>query len=315
MMRVAGGFLDLQINGGWGHHFSESPESIWDVGEQLVAHGVTAFLPTLVSDGYERLDDALDVLAAGPPSGWRGAEPIGLHLEGPWLAADRRGAHSQNAIQAPDLASLPDRLRASAGVALVTIAPEIAGAGPVIRELRDRGVAVSCGHSAASLDEALAAFDAGAGMGTHLFNAMSGLHHRDPGLAAALLLHPTVAVGLIADGVHVHPTMIDLAWRLASDRIVLVSDAVAGFGLTEDPAARLADGTLAGATVGLDQCVRNVVEFVGCSLDDAVIAASARPAALIGHVPAPDTWVDIDDDGLVVRTVISGATVYEVAPD
>ena len=156
MMRVAGGFLDLQINGGWGHHFSESPESIWDVGEQLVAHGVTAFLPTLVSDGYERLDDALDVLAAGPPSGWRGAEPIGLHLEGPWLAADRRGAHSQNAIQAPDLASLPDRLRASAGVALVTIAPEIAGAGPVIRELRDRGVAVSCGHSAASLDEALA---------------------------------------------------------------------------------------------------------------------------------------------------------------
>ncbi len=307
MLTVPGGYLDLQINGGWGFHFSDDPSSVWEVGARLVEHGVTQFLPTLVSDGFDRLDDAIGVLEGGPPPGWVGAEPVGLHLEGPWLSAKRAGAHDLRALRSPEVS----RVEGRPWIRLVTLAPELPDSPEAIARLVRSGIVVSLGHSEATLDDASAAFDAGASMGTHLFNAMSGLHHRSPGLAAALLLDARATFGLIADGEHVAPDMVRLAWRSAPDRLVLVSDAVASLGLTHDPVASLDNGTLAGSVVAIDQCVRNLIDFCGCSLAEASHAASARPRSVLGLDPPHGTFVELDDRGEVVRTVIAKEVVFE----
>ena len=306
MVTIPGGYLDLQVNGGWGHHFSDDPSTIWEVGERMVEHGVTQFLPTLISDGFDRRKEAAAVLRAGPPIGWTGAQPIGLHLEGPWLALSRAGAHDPRALRAIDLGDADT----PAEVAMVTIAPEIDGAIDMIRALVDRNIVVSLGHSDAPLRCAAEAIEVGATMGTHLFNAMSGLEHRSPGLAAALLLDERVRFGIIADGFHVDPAMVRLAWQAASDRLVLVSDAVALLGVTADPVARLRNGTLAGATVGIDEAVRNVVRFCNADLGEAAEAAAARPRAVLGLDPPPDTYTELDDQGFVCLTVIDGKTLY-----
>lgn len=321
-MRVDGGYFDIQINGGWGHHFSDDPSSIWAVGARLLAHGVTQFLPTLISEGFGRLDEAIETLADGPPVGWIGAIPVGWHLEGPWLAPERVGAHRLESLELPDREAMHPLLARSHGVALVTLAPELPGALEVIAELVDRGVVVSLGHSNASVDESMAGFDAGAQMGTHLFNAMSGLHHRNPGLAAALLsdeFGPAdfgsavgPCVGLIADGEHVAPEMIRLANRLAGPRLLLVSDAVSLLGSAEDQTvAKRADGTLMGAVVGLDRCVANLATFTGCPMEAAVAAASAVPRRLLAVDELADTFAEIDGTGVVMRTVLGGSVVFE----
>lgn len=305
-MRVPGGYIDLQINGGWGHHFSDDPGAIWAVGARLAEHGVTGFLPTLVSDGFDRLAEALEVLNDGPPHGWRGAAPLGWHIEGPFLDPAHAGAHRPSAIR-PIAGAALDLLRRDRGVRLITLAPELDGADSAIDRLRTAGVAVSLGHTGASAAQARGAVNAGVTMGTHLFNAMQGLHHRSPGAAHTLLTDPRVAVGLIADGQHVAPEMIDLAWRLAGDRIVAVSDAVSMLGQSDEAAARLSDGTLAGSTIAIDQCVRNLVAFTGCSLAQATLAASSRPAAVIDHQPSHDDWVELDEHGHVSMTSIGGS--------
>ncbi len=289
---------------------------MWSVAAELPSFGVTSFLPTLISDGFDRAEEALEILATGPPSGWRGARPLGLHLEGPWLHPNRVGAHALAALRdLPHPSRLPDHISAEAGVRLVTLAPELPGGHELIRELRRRGIVVSCGHTTATADQARAAFAAGASMGTHLFNAMSGLHHRDPGLAAALLADKgsgdaDVAVGLIADGHHVAPEMIALAWRLAADRIVLVSDAISLLGTTEQPVGRRSDGTLLGATMGLDACVRNVVAFTGAALTEVVPAASSRPQDVVGSGVRSDDWIELTESGSVVRSIIGGVEVF-----
>ena len=192
----------------------------------------------------------------------------------------------------------------------------------MIADLSRQGVVVSCGHSEATAAQAEAAFGAGATMGTHLFNAMPGLHHREVGLAASLLLGETTYLGLIIDGEHVDPEMIKLAWRLARRRVVAVSDAVAfmgtaAAGATGD-AVHLYDGTLAGSTIGLDGAVRNLMAFTGCQLADAVASASTIPARCLGlsdrgriEVGQRADLVGLDDDANVVLTIVAGALVVD----
>src|SRR5262245_47622049 len=196
------GLIDLQVNGAAGHDLTSSPESLWAVGEALAGYGVAAWLPTLVSPGWPIVERARAAFAAGPPAGYRGATVLGWHVEGPFLSPRRHGAHDPAALRAPDVGAVRDWSPAC-GIRLVTLAPELPGALPVVDALVAAGVVVSAGHSAATHDEARAGFDAGIRAVTHLFNAMSPLDHRDPGLPGAALADPRVTICLIPDGLHV----------------------------------------------------------------------------------------------------------------
>jgi N-acetylglucosamine-6-phosphate deacetylase len=264
---------------------------------RLLRRGVTSFLPTAVTAPIGALAAFADRVRAWlPDSPADGAEPLGFNFEGPFLAPDRRGAHDPAHLKVPT--GVPHRTLEGLvdGLRVITIAPELAGAPDLIGWLSDRGVAVSIGHSAATLDEARAGYDAGAVSTTHLFNAMSGVDHRAPGLAVAALLDDEVFVELIADEVHVHPALWPLITRLKPpDRLLLVSDAIALAG-TGDGRGRLGGldvevvggratlagtSTLAGSVIALDSAVRNLVAS-GVLLPAAVAAAGRNPLELLG---------------------------------
>jgi N-acetylglucosamine-6-phosphate deacetylase len=330
---VAPGLIDLQINGAFGHDFTGNPESIWEVGAMLPRSGVTSFLPTIVSSPPDVAMRALEVLAAGPPKGYVGATPLGLHFEGPMLAPSRRGAHDERYLQTPSEDVIAGWSR-DAGVRLVTLAPELPRAGEVIRELVANGVVVSAGHSDASFDQAVEAFAIGVTSGTHLFNAMSGFHHREPGLSGALLLETAPPSGLIVDGAHVYPGAVAAAWAArGADGLVLVTDAVAATGVhrgttglmlggqslsTDGSVIRDDTGRLAGSALTLDLAVRNLVAFTGAEPSAALVAASATPARVIGEpdrgdirVGAAADLVILDDALEVVATIVGGRMAFD----
>jgi N-acetylglucosamine-6-phosphate deacetylase len=291
------GLLDIQVNGAGGFDLTEHPEALWRVSAALGRFGVAAFLPTLVSPSFEVVDRALAVLAAGPPANHAGATPLGWHIEGPFLNPIRAGAHDPAALRLPDRAAARDWSVAN-GVRIVTLAPELPGALDLAADLIGRGVVVSAGHSDATLDQATAGFDAGIRMVTHLFNAMRRLDHREPGLVGAALADERASIGLIIDGVHVHPTVVDLVFRLAGpDRVIAVSDAIDALGMpagryrlagrdvdvdVEAGTARLADGTLAGCIVPVGESITNLAAFATVPLEVARRAATTNPARLLG---------------------------------
>jgi N-acetylglucosamine-6-phosphate deacetylase len=326
------GFIDLQINGAFGHDFTADPTSIWTVAAGLPRYGVTSFLPTIVTSPLETIATAQQVLARGAPGGRNGAVPLGLHVEGPFLNPDKKGAHNPAFLRLPDLKAVAD-WSPQKGVRLVTLAPELPGALDVIAALADRGVVVSAGHSLASYAQAQAAFEAGITYGTHLFNTMPPLQHREPGLIGALLQETRARVGLIADGIHVHPAVVSLVWKATGPRrLTLVSDAMAAMGMSpgcyqignlvvmvDETSSRLVDGTLAGSILTLDAALRNLIAFTGCSLAAALATITATPAALLGlshrrgHV-APGFAADLvllTPDLYVVKTIVGGQLVYD----
>lgn len=328
------GLLDLQVNGGFGHDFTADPATIWPVAAGLPRYGVTGFLPTIITSPPERARAAQGVLRAGPPPGWIGANPLGLHLEGPFLNPGKKGAHNPAYLRLPSAAAIDD-WSAAAGVRLVTLAPELPWASEAIAALRDRDVVVSAGHSLATYDEAAAGFDAGARYATHLFNAMPPLHHREPGLAAAALADPRVVVGLIPDGLHVHPALVKLVWHiLGPERLNLVTDAMAAMGVApgeyllgdftvrvDDHSARLPDGTLAGCVLSLDAILRAFLAFSGAALPAALATVTTTPARLLGLEGrlgriAPGLAADLvllTPDLAVVETFVAGQCVYRAA--
>ena len=196
--------IDLQVNGAGGHDLTEEPERVWDVAAFLSRYGVTAFLPTLVDPAWSIVDRARTALAAGPPPGFDAATPLGWHVEGPFLNPTRAGAHDPARLLPPAVEPVADWSPAT-GIRMVTLAPELPGALDVVGALVANGVVVSAGHSAATWAQAKAGFDAGIRCVTHLFNAMSKLDHREPGLPGAALADDRVTIGLIPDGLHVHP--------------------------------------------------------------------------------------------------------------
>jgi N-acetylglucosamine-6-phosphate deacetylase len=271
--------IDLQINGGLGLAFPELCDDdlprLLQLLEQLWRDGVEAIAPTLVTCGVEPLRRALSVLRQARSLHQQGrCHLLGAHLEGPFLALERRGFETE--------------------ISLVTLAPEQAGAERVIRHLTTLGITVALGHSTATAEQAAAAFDQGVGMLTHAFNAMPGLHHRAPGPVGEACRRGGIALGLIADGVHVHPTMAVLLQRMAGDQIVLVSDALAPYGLADgehrwdervlhvqDGTCRLDDGTLAGVTLPLLEGCCRLALWSG-DADGAIWAATMAPRRVIG---------------------------------
>lgn len=330
------GFIDMQFNGGFGYDFTADPTTIWQVAAQLPRYGVTAFLPTVITSPLTKVAAAQAVVTQPPPGEPSGAVPLGLHVEGPFLNPQKKGAHNPAYLRAPDLEAAADWWPAQ-GVRLVTLAPELPGALPLIAQLHARGILVSAGHSAATYAEAAAGFDAGVRYGTHLFNAMSTIGSREPGLSGAMLTDGRPVVGLIADGVHTHPAMVDLAWKsLGSGRLNLVTDAMAALGMppgkqllgdfevvVDEVSARLHDGTLAGSILSLDQALRNVLAFTGCSLSEGLTMITRTPATALGMadtrgsltVGSRADLVLLDADLRVVATLVEGTVVYTNEPE
>ncbi len=293
--------VDLQINGGLGLAFPELSSSdlpnLLALLELLWRDGVEAIAPTLVTCGVAELRQALAVLREARALHQPGrCHLLGAHLEGPFLAEARRGAHPRQHLAAPSLEALNSRIAGfEQEISLVTLAPELDGADAVIEALLQLGIQVSLGHSEANEAQASAAFESGVGMITHAFNAMAGLHHRAPGPIAAAALRGDVALGLIADGVHVEPSMAVLLQRLMPNQVVLVSDALAPYGLAdgmhrwderalivEKGSCRLEDGTLAGVTLPLLEAVRRLASWSG-KAGQAIAAATLLPRRVLGE--------------------------------
>jgi N-acetylglucosamine-6-phosphate deacetylase len=317
------GFVDLQVNGIDDIDVASAADDDWDrLDALLVAQGTTTWCPTLVTAPMHRYAGALDrIAAAAARSGPRPAI-AGVHLEGPFLGG-APGAHTASLVQPIDLAWLA---ALPAIVRVLTLGAEPDGALEAVALLAGRDVLVSIGHSRASFDQVTAAIEAGALLVTHLFNGMNALHHRTPGVPGAALTDDRVAVSLIADGVHVHPAMLRLAFAAKpAHQVVIVTDAVAWRSGTAGPvriamrdgAPRLADGTLAGSAVTMDDSIRRVVRVCGVDLGRVVRAASTNPARLLGladrgtiEVGRRADLVELDDDLRVRATWIGGQRVH-----
>ncbi|WP_420637835.1 N-acetylglucosamine-6-phosphate deacetylase [Candidatus Poriferisocius sp.] len=324
------GFVDLQVNGFAGVDFATaSPSDVGEVTRALVRTGVTGFLPTLITGALDHTIAQANAITGAPADEW-GAQVGGVHLEGPAINPARAGAHCRDHVVSAGAGLARRLLEEVADLRLVTMAPELDGAIDMIRVLRDGGVAVSFGHTEATEAEAEAGFEAGGVAVTHIFNAMAQMGHRDPGIAAAALMRGDVHVGVIADGLHVAPTMVKMVAALAGPRLVLVTDACAGAACADGDytlgaevvnvragVARRPDGVLAGSTLTMPDAIGNLIDL-GIGFADAVGAATSATWALLGQPErgslGPGAVADVvvtDDDLVIHQTLIAGRKVYE----
>ena len=300
---LAPGFIDIHIHGGGGHDVMEADEASLPAVERLLAaHGVTSYFPTTVTASIDRTLSALERLANAIESaqldGARGrrAQPLGIHLEGPFISHVRRGVHPPQDLLPATLPMFERFWQAARGhIRVMTIAPELEAAREVIAEASRRGVCVSLGHSDANLQSTRAAVDAGARHATHAFNAMRPLDHREPGIVGEILTDSRLSADIIADGIHVDPTVVDLFLRMKGpEAAVLITDATAATGMpdgryrlgsleVEVKAGRCtAEGRLAGSVLTMDRAIRNVMEFGRCNLRQALRLATLNPARVAG---------------------------------
>ncbi len=298
---VSSGGIDVQINGGLGLAFpdlsEENAEKLEDICRFLWEQGVDGFLPTLVTTSVENFQRSLAVLAKFMERQKEGetAKILGVHLEGPFLNFEKRGAHPAQFLLPLNLENVKVVLGDYGEIVKVmTLAPELAGGEEVIAYLRSNGIIVSLGHSLATASHAQQAFEWGASMVTHAFNAMPSLHHRQPGLLAAAMVDPRIWCGFIADGEHVSPLMLEVFLR-SCEGAFLVSDALAPVGLPDDfypwdsrtievknGTCRLPDGTLAGTTLPLLVGVQNLVKWSICEVEKAIFLATDAPRKALG---------------------------------
>jgi N-acetylglucosamine-6-phosphate deacetylase len=328
---IAPGFVDIHVHGWGGHDAMGDTAALDGMARALLRRGVTSFLPTAVTAPIPALLAFADRVRAWiPEAPDDGAQPLGFNLEGPFLAPSRRGAHAAAHLREPAAAARETLEPLVDGLRLLTVAPELPGATDLIGWLHGQGVAVSIGHSAAGAVEAWDGYAAGARSTTHLFNAMTGVDHRSPGVAVAALLDDDAYVELIADGIHVHPGIWPIITRLKPrDRLLLVSDALAvagtpqGRGRIGDLEIEVRDGratlagtdTLAGSVIALDRAVRNAAA-AGVPLTDAVAAASRNPLELLGVSDRGRLaegqradLVELDEDLAVLRVMRGGKWV------
>lgn len=301
------GFVDIHVHGGGGGGFpTADPDGIAAAVATHRRHGTTTLLGSLVTAGPDELLRQVAALADAVEAG----ELAGIHLEGPWLAAARHGAHPVALLRDPESIEWQALREAGRGtIRMVTVAPERQGALGFVAELVADGVVAAIGHTDAGYDRTRAAIDAGATVGTHLFNAMRPIHHREPGPVVALMEDPRVTVELIADGVHLHPALYaDVSRTVGADRVALVTDAMAAAGMSDgaytlgslpvevvDGVARVAGTTtIAGSTATMDVVFRHAVAGAGADRDAALLVAARQtsvvPARAVG-LPSPDLVV------------------------
>ncbi len=333
---VMPGFIDTHFHGSGGLDvMANGAEGIRRISRALLKFGTTAYLATTVAARHEELVRAIEDTIAAEEDDPFAAEILGLHIEGPYINPKFKGAQPEWGIRDPDFDECAQLLDAAAGrIKIMTVAPELPGGLEMIRTLARAGVAPSLGHSEADYDTALAAIEAGATRATHLFNAMSGAHHRKPGLAAAALGEPGLCAEMICDGVHVDPRMVALAWKAKGrDGMTLVTDATAAQGVGDGvftlgdlqiqvrgPLCTLMDGvTIAGSTLTMNRAAANAISFTGMSLIDAAHTASLAPARVCGVTDRKgsiEAGKDADltilnADFSVSHTIRAGAIAYQ----
>jgi N-acetylglucosamine-6-phosphate deacetylase len=328
---VLPGFVDLQVNGAVGVDLTTQPDRIGEVAAFLVQCGVTSFMPTVISSCAADMEAALVAMAEWSHGALPGARSLGVHLEGPFLNPARAGAHPPHHLRLPSVAEVQGWGNGN-GVAMVTLAPELPEALRVIERLVANGVSVCAGHTDAGTAQMKAAVSAGVRGVTHLFNAMSPMSARSPGLAGTTLGDNDLIAGLIVDGIHVDPVMVRVAWKaLGPTRIALVTDAIAALGLphgayaigdtpvvVDESGVRTSAGVLAGSVLRFDDAVRNLIAITGCGLAEASLSASATPARLarrddIGRLSAGclADIVVLDENNRVVVSVVGGRVVFD----
>jgi len=331
---VASGFIDLHVHGGGGSDVMDaSPQGLDRLSDFLAAGGVTSFLATTYSAPQNDILAVAGTIRNAARKGTEGAIVLGLHLEGPYINPERRGAQSAAHIRSPSLEELDEVHGAADGVLrIVTMAPELDGALEAAAWLRSKGVIPSAGHTDATYDEMMAGVEAGFSHVAHLFNGMRPFHHREPGTVGAALDDDRVTVELIADGIHLHPAALRLAaGRKGAGKTALVSDAVAPAGLpdgehmlgeervrVEKGRCLLGSGALAGSTIRLSDAVRNMVELARSPFAEAIEMASTTPAGILGLaerkgrlVPGMDADLTVLDKGFSIRlTMVGGRIVY-----
>lgn len=327
------GFIEPHVHGAGGFDVMDgTPDSMNIISKTLARYGTTSFLPTTVSAPLDVLEAALKSLADFIHADAAGATPLGIHLEGPFLNIQKRGTHQPGNVRKPDPALLSKWIQLSGGhLKLLTMAPELEGAALTADRARSANVVVAMGHSDATFSESLAAVNAGTHYAVHTFNAMRQFSHRDPGIVGTVLSDDRIFAEVIADGVHVAPEVVRIfAKAKGATRIILATDATSATGMPDGQYAlgrgkvqvqggicRDAEGRLAGSTLTQDRALRNLLQWTGLRLDEALPALTANPAEALaiegrGRI-APGAVADltlIDKNLEVVRTYVSGKLVF-----
>lgn len=329
-------FFDVHIHGAMGHDVMDAnAEGLHAMQQFLARRGTGHYLPTTVTASVDSTLTALDRLANAIERPARAGEatPLGIHLEGPFLSHVKRGVHPTELLLEPSV-DLFERLQQAARghIRLLTIAPELAGAGDLIRHAALSGVRVSLGHTNATASETRAAIAAGATSATHLFNAMRPLDQREPGVLGVVLDDPSLYAELICDGVHVAPELVRLWLRLKAERAILITDGISATGMGDGryalgPLAVDVQGerctlvgapeTLAGSVLTLDRAVSNLMRYTGCTLEEAVRAASSQPARMLGldgsvaslREGLPANFNQYDGEGNLTATYLMGEAI------
>jgi N-acetylglucosamine-6-phosphate deacetylase len=332
---LAPGFVDIHIHGGAGHDvMGVHPSGLCAIEQLLFRHGVTSYFPTTVTapldqtwSALDRLADAIESAAGDDSPRGQRAQPLGIHLEGPFISHARRGVHPPENLLLPTLQGFDRFWQAARGhIRVMTIAPELEGAREVIAEAAQRGVCVSIGHSDADMNSARAAVAAGARHATHGFNAMRPLDHRDPGIVGEMLTDSRLSADIIADGIHLDPAIVELFLKTKGpDAAVLITDAISATGMPEGRyrlgtfevevknGRCVAGGKLAGSVLTMDRAVRNVMQFAHWDLQQALRLATSNPARVAGlpnrgklEAGAEADFVVLSPNGEVRRTIIRG---------
>ena len=330
---VAPGYIDVHIHGSAGHDAMDGTrEAIEGIARFIATRGVTSFCPTTLTQPVADIMRSVRAVYECMENGIEGgAQPLGVHLEGPCIDAKMKGAQPEQHITTGSAIEYR-QLFDLGNIKLITLAPEIAENRDLIVFARSQGAVVVVGHSSATYEDLVEAIKLGVNHATHTFNQMQGLHHRKPGTVGGVLLLDEIYAEFIADGIHIHPAIIDMIVRLKGpNRAVAITDAISGAGMPDgdyelggqpivvkDGAVRLADGRLAGSALTLDQSVRIIVKFTRASVRDAIQMATLTPARSIGVSdrkgslePRKDADIVILDQGLnVVKTIVGGEVVH-----
>jgi N-acetylglucosamine-6-phosphate deacetylase len=329
---VIPGLIDVHVHGSAGSDTMDAtPAAIRTMAEFFARHGVTSYLPTTITAPSSAIDAAThNVISMQQPK--TGAHHLGVHLEGPYIGSQFRGAQPQEWLRSPDPQEY-EKWFETGSIRLVALAPELPGAIEMIERGARQGVRFSVGHSSASYEQVEQAADHGLSQATHTFNGMTGLHHREPGAAGAVLTDDRIYAEIIADGIHLHPAVVKLVVRAkGTGRTILVTDAIRAAGLEDgdydlggqivqvrDGIARTSRGSLAGSTLTLDTALRNVMRFAGLTIQDALKMATTTPAQALGLSsskgiiqPGADADLALVDPNFAVQaTIVNGALIYD----